>query len=99
MIKTRLQVEARTGQTTYNGITDAFRTICTSNLLWLVHSVADLSLAVREEGPKAFFKGGIARVVRSSPQFGFTLVAYEYLHKFIPVSSMLSDSHVSGLTL
>ncbi|QRW09270.1 mitochondrial carrier protein [Ceratobasidium sp. AG-Ba] len=66
VIKTRLQVEARTGQTTYKGITDAFTKI------------------MREEGPKAFFKGGIARVVRSSPQFGFTLVAYEYLHKFFP---------------
>ncbi|KAH7339000.1 mitochondrial carrier domain-containing protein [Rhizoctonia solani] len=66
VIKTRLQVEARTGQSTYNGITDAFRKI------------------LREEGASAFFKGGIARVVRSSPQFGFTLVAYEYLHKWIP---------------
>lgn len=35
----------------------------------------------REEGMKALFKGGPARVLRSSPQFGFTLVAYEYLHK------------------
>ena len=35
----------------------------------------------REEGFKALFKGGPARVLRSSPQFGFTLVAYEYLHK------------------
>ena len=35
----------------------------------------------REEGFKALFKGGPARVIRSSPQFGFTLVAYEYLHK------------------
>lgn len=32
-----------------------------------------------EEGPKAFFKGSLARVLRSSPQFGATLVAYEYL--------------------
>ncbi|CDO73098.1 hypothetical protein BN946_scf185007.g152 [Trametes cinnabarina] len=38
----------------------------------------------REEGFRAFFKGGPARVIRSSPQFGFTLVAYEYLHKFLP---------------
>ena len=37
--------------------------------------------ADQEEGFKAFFKGGPARIVRSSPQFGFTLVAYEYLHK------------------
>lgn len=35
----------------------------------------------REEGFKALFKGGPARVLRSSPQFGFTLVAYEYLQK------------------
>lgn len=35
----------------------------------------------REEGMRALFKGGPARVLRSSPQFGFTLVAYEYLHK------------------
>lgn len=35
----------------------------------------------QEEGFKAFFKGGPARIIRSSPQFGFTLVAYEYLHK------------------
>jgi len=39
---------------------------------------------LREEGPRALFKGGVARVLRSSPQFGFTLVAYEYLHKFLP---------------
>lgn len=35
----------------------------------------------REEGFRALFKGGPARILRSSPQFGFTLVAYEYLHK------------------
>jgi solute carrier family 25 aspartate/glutamate transporter 12/13 len=38
----------------------------------------------REEGFGALFKGGPARVLRSSPQFGFTLLAYEYLHKFLP---------------
>lgn len=66
VVKTRLQVEARTGQTMYKGMGDAFVKI------------------YREEGFKAFFKGGPARVIRSSPQFGFTLVAYEYLHKFFP---------------
>jgi len=66
VVKTRLQVEARKGQTTYKGLGDAFIKI------------------YREEGPKALFKGGLARVLRSSPQFGFTLVAYEYLHKFLP---------------
>lgn len=34
---------------------------------------------LKDEGPKAFFKGSLARVLRSSPQFGATLVAYEYL--------------------
>ncbi|GJJ13233.1 hypothetical protein Clacol_007484 [Clathrus columnatus] len=66
VVKTRLQVEARKGQTNYKGLTDAFIRI------------------YREEGFSALFKGGPARVLRSSPQFGFTLVAYEYLHKFLP---------------
>lgn len=66
VIKTRLQVEARKGQATYNGITDCFAKI------------------LKDEGPKAFFKGSLARVLRSSPQFGATLVAYEYLQKFLP---------------
>jgi len=66
VVKTRLQVEARKGQTTYKGLGDAFVKI------------------YREEGFKALFKGGPARVIRSSPQFGFTLVAYEYLHNFLP---------------
>ncbi|KAI0257068.1 mitochondrial carrier [Lactifluus subvellereus] len=64
VVKTRLQVEARKGQTTYKGLADAFTKI------------------YREEGFKALFKGGPARIIRSSPQFGFTLVAYEYLHKY-----------------
>ncbi|KAF8527409.1 mitochondrial inner membrane protein [Hysterangium stoloniferum] len=63
VVKTRLQVEARKGQTSYKGLADAFVKI------------------YREEGFKALYKGGMARVLRSSPQFGFTLVAYEYLHK------------------
>lgn len=59
VIKTRLQVEARKGDTTYTGLTHAAKTI------------------YKEEGFKAFFKGGPARILRSSPQFGFTLAAYE----------------------
>ncbi|KAL4070705.1 mitochondrial carrier domain-containing protein [Scleroderma citrinum] len=66
VVKTRLQVEARKGQSHYKGLTDAFVKI------------------YREEGFKALFKGGPARIVRSSPQFGFTLLAYEYLHKLLP---------------
>jgi solute carrier family 25 aspartate/glutamate transporter 12/13 len=49
VIKTRLQVQARKGQTTYKGITDAFAKI------------------LSQEGPRAFFKGGPARVFRSAP--------------------------------
>ncbi|KAI8992444.1 mitochondrial carrier domain-containing protein [Pilobolus umbonatus] len=67
VIKTRLQVEARKGQTTYNGIADAARKI------------------YAEEGFKAFFKGGPARIFRSSPQFGVTLTVYELLHQIVPM--------------
>ncbi|XP_013413713.1 calcium-binding mitochondrial carrier protein Aralar1 [Lingula anatina] len=67
VIKTRLQVEARKGQSTYNGVIDCARKV------------------FREEGGKAFFKGGPARVFRSSPQFGVTLVVYELLQRLFPV--------------
>lgn len=50
MIKTRLQSEARKGESHYNGMRDCFTKILT------------------EEGPRALFKGGLARVLRSSPQ-------------------------------
>ncbi|XP_055710667.1 calcium-binding mitochondrial carrier protein Aralar1 isoform X1 [Phlebotomus papatasi] len=67
VIKTRLQVVARTGQTTYTGVLDATRKI------------------MREEGPRAFWKGTAARVCRSSPQFGVTLVTYELLQRLFVV--------------
>ncbi|KAI8916150.1 mitochondrial carrier domain-containing protein [Gorgonomyces haynaldii] len=67
VIKTRLQVQARKGETQYNGISDAFVKI------------------LREEGPRAFFKGGVARIMRSSPQFGVTLAVYELLQKSLPI--------------
>ncbi|KAK0719831.1 mitochondrial carrier domain-containing protein [Lasiosphaeris hirsuta] len=66
VIKTRLQVEARKGDTTYTGLRHAAKTI------W------------KEEGFRAFFKGGPARIMRSSPQFGFTLAAYELLQTMLP---------------
>ncbi|KAJ3750829.1 mitochondrial carrier domain-containing protein [Lentinula detonsa] len=66
VVKTRLQVEARKGQTHYKGLQDAFVKI------------------YQEEGFRALFKGGPARVLRSSPQFGFTLLAYEQLKKILP---------------
>ena len=67
VIKTRLQVEARKGDTSYTGLGHAAKTI------------------YREEGFKAFFKGGPARILRSSPQFGFTLAAYEVLQNLLPM--------------
>jgi len=63
VIKTRLQVVAREGQTTYNGLVDAARKI------------------YAEEGFRAFWKGAVARMCRSSPQFGVTLVTYELLQR------------------
>lgn len=67
VIKTRLQVAARQGQTTYSGVMDAAAKI------------------MREEGPRAFWKGTMARVFRSSPQFGVTLVTYELLQRLFYV--------------
>ena len=73
VIKTRLQVEARKGQTHYAGVRDAFVKIC-----WFLSIDNAMSLLIividREEGFRALFKGGPARVIRSSPQFGFTLL-------------------------
>uniref|UniRef100_A0A7N8YH31 Solute carrier family 25 member 12 n=2 Tax=Mastacembelus armatus TaxID=205130 RepID=A0A7N8YH31_9TELE len=67
VIKTRLQVAARAGQTTYSGVIDCFRKI------------------LKEEGFRAFWKGAGARVFRSSPQFGVTLVTYELLQRWFYV--------------
>ncbi|KAL0271221.1 UNVERIFIED_CONTAM: hypothetical protein PYX00_008388 [Menopon gallinae] len=67
VIKTRLQVVARAGQTTYSGVIDAARKI------------------YKEEGARAFWKGTAARVFRSSPQFGVTLLTYEILQRLFYV--------------
>lgn len=76
VIKTRLQVEARTGETAYTGLRHAVETI------W------------KEEGFQAFFKGGPARILRSSPQFGFTLAAYEVLKSLLPLPGQSADHKV-----
>ncbi|KAK7092756.1 electrogenic aspartate/glutamate antiporter SLC25A13, mitochondrial-like [Littorina saxatilis] len=67
VIKTRLQVAERAGQTTYKGILDCCRKI------------------TAEEGLAAFWKGSVARVFRSSPQFGVTLLTYELLQRYLYV--------------
>lgn len=67
VIKTRLQIDPKMGETAYKGIWHAARTI------------------LKEENFRSFFKGGPARVLRSSPQFGFTLAAYELFHNIFPL--------------
>lgn len=57
------------------------RYVCPISTRRLSLCLTDVGFSDREEGFKALFKGGPARILRSSPQFGFTLVAYEYLHK------------------
>jgi solute carrier family 25 aspartate/glutamate transporter 12/13 len=66
VVKTRLQTQARAGQTVYKGVMDGFKTI------------------LKEEGVRALYKGGLARVIRSSPQFAVTLSVYELLHEHFP---------------
>ncbi|KAL2260628.1 hypothetical protein VTK26DRAFT_5305 [Humicola hyalothermophila] len=77
VIKTRLQVEARKGDTAYTGLRHAAKTI------W------------KEEGFRAFFKGGPARIMRSSPQFGFTLAAYELLQSILPFPGKAAEPKVA----
>lgn len=68
VIKTRLQIDPKKGETRYTGVIHAARTI------------------LKEESFKSFFKGGPARVLRSSPQFGFTLAAFEIFQGLFPSS-------------
>ncbi|CAG9795389.1 unnamed protein product [Diatraea saccharalis] len=79
VIKTRLQVVPKKGQTVYNGIIDASKKIYT------------------EEGFKAFWKGTLARICRSSPQFGVTLAAYEVLQRLFYID--FGGSRPSGSEL
>jgi solute carrier family 25 aspartate/glutamate transporter 12/13 len=90
VVKTRLQVEARKGQTNYKGLVDAFRTISASH-----RSPRDTELMDRkkdrEEGFRALFKGGPARIIRSSPQFAFTLMSYEMFKKMVSLIRWIVD--------
>jgi len=73
VIKTRLQVEARKGDTAYTSLRDCAQKV------------------FKEEGFRAFFKGGPARILRSSPQFGFTLAGYEVLQNMLPLPGEHDD--------
>lgn len=50
----------------------------------------------KEEGFTAFFKGGPARIFRSSPQFGFTLAAYEVLQNLLPMPGKAKEHNLSS---
>jgi solute carrier family 25 (mitochondrial aspartate/glutamate transporter), member 12/13 len=50
----------------------------------------------QQEGFKAFFKGGPARIMRSSPQFGFTLAGYEVLQRAFPMPGHEDDAGLRG---
>lgn len=78
VIKTRLQVEARKGETKYTSLRQCAKSV------------------YQEEGFRAFFKGGPARILRSSPQFGFTLAGYEVLQKLLPMPGSASEGALVG---
>lgn len=80
VIKTRLQVEARKGDTQYTSLRHCAKTV------------------LKEEGFKAFFKGGPARIMRSSPQFGFTLAGYELLQGLLPLPGESDEVGPRGST-
>ncbi|KAF2741475.1 calcium-binding mitochondrial carrier protein-like protein Aralar1 [Polyplosphaeria fusca] len=50
----------------------------------------------QQEGFKAFFKGGPARILRSSPQFGFTLAGYEVLQRTFPMPGHADEEGPRG---
>lgn len=50
------------------------------------HGIIDAAGKIySQEGFTAFFKGGPARVFRSSPQFGVTLLSYELIQRLLPL--------------
>ncbi|KAK6455431.1 mitochondrial aspartate/glutamate carrier protein Aralar/Citrin [Scheffersomyces xylosifermentans] len=56
-------------------------------------------IILKEEGISAFFKGSLARVFRSSPQFGFTLASYELLQNLFPLHPPLTkDSNFKAIS-
>ncbi|KAK4987574.1 mitochondrial aspartate-glutamate transporter agc1 [Elasticomyces elasticus] len=79
VIKTRLQVEARRGETAYTSLRHCAATV------------------YKEEGLSAFFKGGAARVLRSSPQFAFTLAGYEVLQGMFPMHEGEEDTGLGAV--
>ena len=55
--------------------------------------VVDAAVKIyQEEGLSSFWKGSVARMCRSSPQFGVTLLAYELLQKVFYVDFSKPES-------
>lgn len=84
VVKTRLQVVARQGQTTYNGVWDATKKIYNEEgfrAFWKgsIGMFFDLFFWL------VFNFVVPARVLRSSPQFGVTLLTYEILQRLFYV--------------
>ena len=92
VIKTRLQVSARKGEMTYNGITDCATKILKhegvsaffkgSGKFLRYFGIATSSTSTYIK--KSWYQFSGMRVFRSSPQFGITLLAYELLATMLP---------------
>jgi solute carrier family 25 aspartate/glutamate transporter 12/13 len=81
VVKTRLQVQARKGQTKYDGLIDAFKKIYIEEgwkAFWKGKKEVFIVLFLLMIGLNL---GAGARMFRSSPQFGFTLLTYELLQR------------------
>lgn len=87
VIKTRLQVVARSGQTTYTGVWDATKKIMAEEGPRAFWKGTAGKLRVHYDFQHDFNKLYVfsARVFRSSPQFGVTLVTYELLQRLFYV--------------
>jgi solute carrier family 25 aspartate/glutamate transporter 12/13 len=60
---------------------DVIKTRIQTNKLHYYKNIYDcINKIYKNEGFKAFWKGGLWRVLRSSPQFGITLYLYEFLN-------------------
>eukprot|EP00063_Salmo_salar_P072050 XP_014046885.1 PREDICTED: calcium-binding mitochondrial carrier protein Aralar1-like isoform X2 [Salmo salar] len=103
VIKTRLQVAARAGHTTYTGVMDCFRKIAQEEgfgALWKGAGgvCCGVCVSVTTQMGIHFLCLALfpppARMCRSSPQFGVTLVTYELLQRWLSVD--FGEHRVAG---
>jgi solute carrier family 25 aspartate/glutamate transporter 12/13 len=89
VIKTRIQVKARLGETTYSGLVDCARKVYADEGARIASCVLFVSKRAPHviAGIRAFFKGGGWRVARSSPQFGITLLTFEKFKEYFGVDA------------